>query len=137
MPDEMPPLPPVATLPERPPAFNAQDEEALIVSRAHLLVETFKREREESKEREDRLQIQLTESVLARQSDLKKVEFLELENAELRNNLQALQSDIDGFRRLMSLIKQVLDNYGIEPPPKKPRKAKSGVTIEAVPQTSP
>jgi hypothetical protein len=123
--DELPPLPPVATMPEPVPEFSTHDEEALIVSRAHLLVEQFKRDRAKAEQICEQLQVELTESVLARQGDVKKVEFLELENAQIRNDLQALQSDIDGYRNLLSLVKQVLDNYGIEAPPKKGRKEKS------------
>lgn len=147
---EMPPLPTVAAIPtgvrggyqpeaggekpaapktgsgvERPPAFSAQDEDKMIFGKAAVMLEQLKRDREAAIQREQELQVQLTEVVLARQGDVKKSDFLELENAELRNNIQTLQSDVENYRRFMSNVKQILDSFGIKAPEKKPRKAKT------------
>jgi molecular chaperone GrpE (heat shock protein) len=89
------------------------------------MLEQLKRDREAAIQREQELQVQLTEVVLARQGDVKKIDFIELENAELRNNIQTLQSDVENYRRFMSNVKQILDSFGIKAPEKKPRKAKT------------
>jgi len=132
MPDEMPPLPTIATLPKAP-EFTDDDRKKLIMSQAAGFVEEYKRDREESKRRFDELQVQYTELVLAHESEKKKSIFLELENASLRNDIQTLQSDVERYRDFMSKVKQILDLFGVKAPEKKPRKPKkSSVTIEAV-----
>jgi cell shape-determining protein MreC len=134
--DDMPPLPPIATLPARQPEPSVQDEDKVIFGRAAVMLEQLKRDREDALRCEQELQVQLTEAVLARQSDVKKIEFLELENAELRNNIQTLQSDVENYRSFMSNVKKILDAFGVKAPEKKLRKAKSSVTIEAVTPSS-
>jgi len=47
-----------------------------------------------------------------------------LENAELRNTIAGLQSDVEAYRQFMSSVKKVLDNFGITAPAKKPRNGK-------------
>jgi hypothetical protein len=133
MPDEMAPLPTVAALPVRQPEFTAQDEDKMIFGRAAVMLEQLKRDREDALRREQELQVQLAEAVLSHQSEGKKVIFLELENASLRNDIQTLQSDVERYREFMSKVKGILDLFGIKAPEKKPRKAKkSSVSIEAV-----
>lgn len=142
MPDEMPPLPNVAKLPERPhdlsevnlsvPEFSEADQDKMIFGRAAVMLEQLKRDREDALRREQELQVQLAEAVLSHQSEGKKVIFLELENVSLRNDIQTLQSDVERYREFMSKVKGILDLFGVKAPEKKPRKAKSKVTIEAV-----
>ena len=120
MPDDyvMPPQPPIATL----PAFDAHDEESLLMQRAAALHAQLRRNIEAA-------QIELAETVLGRQGDQQKIGFLEKENAELRldiaqlqNTVATLQADVMEKDRFMSLVRQVLDKYGIKGPPKKERK---------------
>jgi hypothetical protein len=109
---------------ERPPEYSQADHDREIFGKAAVMLEQIKRDRDEAQAREDDLKGQLAEAVLARASDSKKIGFLELENIELRNNIAALQSDIEKFREFMSKIKAVLDMFGIKAPEKK-RKAKA------------
>jgi hypothetical protein len=139
MPDEMAPLPPIATLP-KPPEFNDDDRKKLIMSQAAGFVEEYKRDREASLKREQELQIQLTEAVLARQGDAKKIELLELDLAAALNDKAALESQVADYKhffvdmeKINTKVKEVLASFGVQAPEKKPRKAKkSSVTIEAI-----
>jgi len=140
MPDEPIPPPPVATLPKPAyasggivgdksavdPAFSVHNEDLdkEIFGRAAVMLEQLKRDREQAQRREGELQVQLTEALLSREGDTQKVSFLELENAELRNTIAGLQSDVEAYRQFMSSVKKVLDNFGITAPPKKPRNGK-------------
>jgi hypothetical protein len=122
---ELPP-PKVSAMPTltNVPEFSQADHDREIFGKAAVMLEQIKRDRDEAQAREDDLKGQLAEAVLARASDTKKIGFLELENVELRNNIAALQSDIEKFREFMSKIKAVLDMFGIKAPEKK-RKAKA------------
>lgn len=109
--------PPIATLP--PPLPDDNDRTAIVKAAAVY---------DEIKRREEDLQVQLTEAVLARQADKQKIGFLERENADLRldiaqlqNTIATLQADVLDKDKFMSLVRQVLDKYGIKAPPKKPR----------------
>ena len=119
MPDDyvMPPQPPIATLPE----FNTHDEESLLMQRAAALHAQLRRNIEAA-------QIELAETVLGRQGDQQKIGYLEKENADLRldiaqlqNTVATLQADVLDKDRFMSLVRQVLDKYGIKAPQKKAR----------------
>src|SRR5215471_18190000 len=122
--EEMPSLPVTAELP-KPPDFSQADQQKMIMQRAAVIHDQLMRDRAEAKEREDQLQIALAEAVLAREGDVKKIGFLELENVQLRNDIATLQSDIEKFREFMSKIKAVLDLWGVKKPEKKPRKPKA------------
>jgi len=137
MPDDpIPPPPPVARLPEPPPFLDqVADQDREIFGRAAVMLEQLKRDREHAQQREQELQVQLTEALLSREGDTQKVSFLELENAELRNTIAGLQSDVEAYRQFMSSVKKVLDNFGIVAPPKKPRNGKP--KPEPTPETKP
>ena len=125
MPDDpIPPPPSVARLPELPPSFDQADHDREIFGRAAVLHDQLKRELINAERREQELQVQLTEALLSREGDTQKVSFLELENAELRNTIAGLQSDVEAYRQFMSSVKKVLDNFGITAPQKKPRNGK-------------
>ena len=126
--DDMPSPPPVATLPE----YTAHDEELTILQRAAMLHAQLRR-------MIDTTQVELAESVLSTQGAQQKIAFLEKENAGLRldivqlqNTIATLQADVLDKDRFMSLIRQVLDKYGIKAPPKKERKPKPA-KLEASP----
>jgi uncharacterized protein (DUF885 family) len=131
---------------ERPrdlPEFSEADQDKMIFGRAAVMLEQLKRDREDALKREDELKVQLAESVLARQGDANKIEFLELENAELRNNAATLQADLNNFRTFLSnarrtidMLNKILDSFGIKAPEKKRKAKKNSVTIEAVKPTS-
>jgi uncharacterized coiled-coil protein SlyX len=129
--DEMPPLPTVAAMPERPPEFSQDDEREMIIRQAASFVHEYKSERAAAQRRENNLQVQLTEAVLQSQSQQKKIDYLELENAEQCNNLTVLQCQVEDQRRVLSKLKEVLDAMNIKAPEKKPRAKKTSVTIEA------
>jgi molecular chaperone GrpE (heat shock protein) len=113
--------PPIADIPkpELPPATEKTDEQ--IFGEAAVMLHRIKQAREAAQQREQQLQVELTETVLARQGDAKKIEFLELENAELRNNIATLQSEIEDYRASMAKMKEIFDRFGIKPPEKKTR----------------
>jgi hypothetical protein len=129
--------PKVSAMPEltNVPEYSQADHEREIFGKAAVMLEQIKRDRDEAQAREDDLKGQLAEAVLARAGDTKKIGFLELENIELRNNIAALQSDIEKFREFMSKIKAVLDMFGIKAPEKKPRKAKAKKVNAPIPET--
>jgi len=116
---------PTGTGTERPPQYSQADHERDILAKAAVIHDQLMRDRADAEKRIADLQIQLTEALLSRQGDGKKTEILELENAQLRNDLQSMQVDLNELRRFMSLVKQVLDKFGIKPPEKRPRKVKA------------
>ena len=127
----MPPLPNEARLPEPVmpvprgwPGSSPPLDEREIFGKAAVAFEQLKRDREEAQAREAQLKIELTEATLAHESDRKKIGFLELENAQLRNDLQTLQSQVNDYRTFLSLQKKTLDAFNIKAPEKKPRAPK-------------
>jgi hypothetical protein len=116
--DELPPIPKIAELPA-PPDFSHADEEAMVASQAAAQVIRFKRERAEMQERLD-----------LHANDAKKIGFLELENSQLRTEIQTLQSDLNDLKRYLSLQKQVYDQYNIQAPEKKKRPKKEKKKVE-------
>jgi hypothetical protein len=128
---EIPPLPATAELP-KPPDFSVADEDSMIFGKAAVLHQQLKRELADGKIREDDLKGQLAEAVLARAGDSKKIDFLELENGELRTTISTLQSDNNALRELMSKTRAIWDLFGIKAPEKKRKPKKSSVTIEKV-----
>jgi hypothetical protein len=119
---EIPPLP-VATLPE-PPDYSQADHERDVFTKAAVQFDAIKRRIAGAEDRENALKAEVAEAVLARVGDQKKIAFLEAENAQLRNDIQTLQVDINEKNRFMSLTRQVLDKFDIKPPEKKPRLSK-------------
>jgi hypothetical protein len=102
-----------------PPPREADKTDEEIFGEAAVMLRQLKRDRETAQQREQQLQVELTEALLARQGDGKKVDFLELENAELRNNIATLQSQIEDYRTFMSRMKEILDRFGIKASEKK------------------
>jgi len=121
--EEMPPLPTEATLPDVP-NFSEADEDTMIFGRAAVILEGFKRERLQLQQEIESLKIQLTEALLGHDGNSKKVAFLELENVQLRNDIQTLQTDLHNMREMWSKVRAVLEHWGVKPPEKKPRKKK-------------
>jgi len=116
---EMPTIPRVAELPAVPD-FSQADEEAMVASQAAAQVVRFKRERQEMQDKID-----------SHANDAKKIGFLELENSQLRTEIQTLQSDLNDLKRYLSLQKQVYDRFNIKAPekPKRPKKEKKKVEL--------
>lgn len=128
----LPPTPPpIATMPPPnvPPEISRHDEDKVIFGRAAVMLEQLKRDREAAQRREQELQIQITETLLARQADAKKIDFIELENAELRNNIANLQAQVEEYRTFMGKLKQNFDTFGIKSKPKMPRKKRRKIEI--------
>lgn len=123
--------PPVAMIPQSTPSpeANQHDEDKMIFGRAAVMLEQLKRDREAAQRREQELQVQVTETLLARQADAKKIDFLELDNAELRNNIATMQAQIEEYKTFMGKIKQNLDTFGIKSKPKAPRKKRRKIEI--------
>jgi hypothetical protein len=130
--DELPPPPPLTAVDspfddigaptgDRPPEYTQADHDREIFGRAAVVFEQIQRDRTEMQRREEQLRIDLTEATLAHEGDRKKIDYLELENAELRNTITTLQTDLNECRTFLSKIKEVLDRFGIQAPPKKPR----------------
>jgi hypothetical protein len=91
--------PPIATIPfpangQKPdaPIAHDDDDETKVAKAAALMVSQFKQERE-------KLQIMCAEATLAVEGSSRRIQQLELDNAELRNNLQALQSQCEMLRQ--------------------------------------
>jgi hypothetical protein len=108
--------PTIAKLP--PPVFN--DHEQRVAAEAAMQVAAFQRERRE-----------LNEKLEAHANDAKKIGFLELENNQLRTEIQTLQSDLNDLRRYLSLQKQVYDRFNIKAPEKKKRVPRAKKTQSA------
>lgn len=129
--EEMPPLPTEATLPAVP-NFSEADEDTMIFGKAAVILEQFKRERLQLQQEVESLKIQLAEAALGHNGDRKKVTFLELENVQLRNNIQTLQTDLHNMREMWSKVRAVLDMWGVKAPEKKPRKSRAVSTGNAI-----
>lgn len=123
--DLLPALPPRTAEVQRwrPPTSGSEPEPQLaasginpvaIMRKATELVEKYEKEQAGGRKREEALQIALTEETLAHKSTQKKVGFLELENAEIRNNLQAALAQNVDMKRFLSKIKEMLDFFSIE-----------------------
>jgi hypothetical protein len=95
-------------------AASASVDPVAIMRTATALVEKYERENAGGRRREEELKISLTEETLAHEATKKKVDYLELENAELRNNLQTLQAQVEDYRRFLSKIRELLDFFNIE-----------------------
>ncbi len=121
--DEMPPLPTEATLPAVP-NFSEADEDTMIFGKAAVILEQFKRQRAQDQQTIADLQVQLTEALLGHDGHGKKIAFLELENSQLRNDIQTLQTDLTNMREMWSKVRAVLEMWGVKPPEKKSRKKK-------------
>jgi DNA repair exonuclease SbcCD ATPase subunit len=135
----MPPIP-VAVIPQSqtlPSEASQQDEDKIIFGRAAVMLEQLKRDREDAQRREQELQIQITETLLARQADAKKIDFLELDNAELRNNIANLQAQVEEYRTFMGKLKQNFDTFGIKSKQKTPRKKRRKIEITESPPHEP
>ena len=113
-------IPPVAALPE-PPDYSQADHERDVFTKAAVQFDAIKRRIAGAEDRENALKAEVAEAVLARAGDQRKIEFLERENAQLRNDIQTLQSDRSEKDRFMSLVRQVLDKFDVKAPEKKPR----------------
>jgi len=129
---EMPPLPTEARLPEIP-NFSEADHEAKIYSDAAVQLHRHRKEVADLKNEIDSLRVQLAEATLGHNGSHKKIAVLELENSQLRTEIQTLQSDLNDLKRYLSLQKQVYDRFNIKAPEKKPRKKKEKPAPEPVP----
>jgi hypothetical protein len=96
------------------------------MQRAAQLHHQLNREREELKQEINDLKRQLAEALDSHKGENKKVTFLELENLQLRNDIQTLQIDRNDKDRFMSLVRQVLDKFEVKAPERKPRKPRAG-----------
>jgi hypothetical protein len=118
--EEMPPLPETAMIPRKieptvtplpsAPDFSEHDRKRLIMQEAAVAHDEYMRERAAMQEKID-----------SHVNDAKKIGFLELENNQLRTDMQTLQSDLNDIKRYLSLQKQVYDRFNIKAPEKKPR----------------
>lgn len=111
------------------------DHAATVVAQAHSYIEQWKVERIAQQKTIDDLRIELTELALMLESERRKVAALELDLAEAHNNLQTQQSQIEEYRKFMSVWKEmndrtraVFDRFGIQAPPKKERKPNAKAT---------
>lgn len=126
-------VPPVAVIPELikeapPPTNGHADDEAKIIEQAALQVHQFKQERE-------RLQVLCTEATLSIAAANKRIKSLELDNAEMRNNLQnmatqceALRQEASDLRAFFSSIRAQLDHFEIPLPVRKRANNKNNKT---------
>jgi len=120
---ELPPLPTEARLPEIP-NFSEADHEAKIYSDAAVQLHRHRKQVADLEKEKDDLRVQLAEATLGHNGNHKKIVALELENNQLRTDIQTLQSDLNDLKRYLSLQKQVYDRFNIKAPEKKPRKKK-------------
>src|SRR5262252_5322297 len=88
--EEMPPLPKIAALPPRAtplptaPDFSEHDRKRMVMQEAAAAHDEYMRERAAMQEKID-----------SHANDGKKIHFLELENSQLRTEIQTLQSDLN------------------------------------------
>lgn len=118
---EVPPLPTIASVPHpTPPGGDGSPlNTATIMSKANsLLIQQIQNERKSF----EKIQSEAVEVVFRHEQDQKKINYLELENAELRNTIQTLSSQVEDFRKLLGYVKERLDYFEIRKPPAKPRK---------------
>ncbi len=120
MPDDEtpPPLPTVAALPEPLPPRGESDAErdARIFGEAAVRTASLRRTIEAEAERNRLLTAELQEARESLSSERKKSGFLELENAELRNNLQTSEADRLAFVETQQRILAAIDRHGVKRP---------------------
>ena len=132
MPDDEtpPPLPPIAMLPEPghmvkhagellPAGESDAERDARIFGEAAVRTASLRRTIEAEAERNRLLTVELEETRQLLSSERKKSGFLELENAELRNNLQVSEADRLAFVETQQRILAVIDRHGVRRPVKK------------------
>jgi hypothetical protein len=145
MPDDNetpPPPPPVAMLPEPghmvkhagellPSGESDAERDARIYGEAAVRTAQLRRTIEAEAERNTLLTEELQETLRLLASERKKSGFLELENAELRNNLQVSEADRLAFVETQQRILQAIDRHGVKRPVKKNGKKPEAEKIEA------
>jgi hypothetical protein len=117
---EPPAIPTIALLPHPTPP----DEETRlrVISQAHSYVEQIKVERANDRAQIDTLHGEIAELVLMVESEKRKNGVLEADLAELHNTITTLQSQVEDYRRFLSLVRQCIDKWDVKPLPKKERK---------------
>jgi hypothetical protein len=111
--------PPIATIPK--PARNAADpaparalDPVAIMTQVTKVIERYVADAKEQELHTQKLQIELTESLLAQEAFRKKIDFLELENIELRNNLQTSEAANYDKTKTLESLRSALDGLGIQ-----------------------
>ena len=132
--DETPPPPPaIATLPvpaALPRGESDVERDARIFGEAAVRTASLRRTIEAEAERNNLLTAELEETRGLLASERKKSGFLELENAELRNNLQVSESDRLAFVETQQRILAAIDRHGVKRPPRKNGKKNHAETPE-------
>jgi hypothetical protein len=133
--DETPPPPPgIATIspPDVIPRGESDAErDARIFGEAAVRHAALRRTIEAEAEHKALLTEELQETLRLLASERKKSGFLELENAELRNNLQAVETDRLALAETCQRILAAIDRHGVKRPVKKNGKPK-----EAAPEVA-
>ena len=116
--DNTPPLPTIVALPTPLPRGETEAErDARVFGEAAVRTDQLRRKIEAAGQRESELSERC-------ESLQKKVDFLELENAEYRNTIQTLESDKYNKDQVLSKLRQCLDALDVKSPPKKIRNGK-------------
>jgi hypothetical protein len=110
-------LPPIATIPKpaRTTAGPVRElDPVAIMTQVTKVIERYVADSKEQELHTQKLQIELTEALLAQEALRKKVDFLELENIELRNNLQTSESANYDKTKTLESLRSALDGLGIQ-----------------------
>lgn len=112
-----------------------RDERGAIIAQAHVFVEQWKQERAADKQEIESLKAEIAEEVLRSGAERRRADNMALDLATALNNIQTLQSQVEEYRKFMSMVRQLFDRWDIKKQPKKerkPKKSSEAVMDEAV-----
>lgn len=126
----MPPANQWASPPPEPQVPMERDERGTIIAQAHVFVEQWKQERLADKQEIESLKAELAEEVLRSAAERRRADNMALDLATALNNIQTLQSQIEEYRKFMSMVRQLFDRWDIKKQPKKERPPKKTKPVE-------
>lgn len=117
---------PVPQLPFQPQlAASGELNAAAIMEQATAVVRKFENEHLAAQTEIERLSGAVIQAASEQKSDRQKIAFLELENLQLRNDIQTLSATVEGYRQFYERIIEKCDEFEIKRRPK-PARAKRG-----------
>jgi hypothetical protein len=113
------------------PTIGSGVDEASVVVQAHQFVEQWKIERAAQQKKIERLEVENAELKEDVKKEIRKSGLLELDLAQAHNNLQTQQTQIEEYRKFMAVWKEmndrtraVFDRFGIQTKPREKKNAK-------------
>lgn len=128
--------PPVPQLDFQPQlAASGELNAAAIMEQATAVVRKFENEHLAAQTEIEKLSAAVIQAAADQKSDRQKIGFLELENLQLRNDIQTLSATVEGYRQFYERILEKCDEFDIkrQPKPARAKRERKPSTKEALP----